>query len=114
MTVTVCELSERTESVKEVKLKKYKGSLILKLAIFASLIFVVATLVGQQVQIGDKQAQLAKLKSQIRVQEITNDEIKHSIELGSSGDAKYAEEYARGELDYAKPGERVFVNIGGN
>lgn len=101
-------------SLKEIKIKKYKGSMILKLAIVASLVFVAVALVGQQVQISDKKAQLADLDAQVKAQEIKNEEIHYAIEEGQSGDAKYAEEYARGELDYAKQGERVFVNIGGN
>lgn len=100
--------------MKELKTKKYKGSLILKLAIMASLVFVAVTLINQQLQIHEKKAALSVLDAQVKVQEIKNKEIQYSIDEGIKGDAKYAEEYARSELDYAKQGERVYVNVGGN
>ena len=96
------------------KVKKYKGSFILKLALVCLAGYFVFTLVNQQIAIGEKKSELAQLQNQVKTQEMKNEDIQYTIDGEISGDKKYAEEYARSELDYAKQGERVFVNIGGN
>ena len=62
--------------MEEVKIKRYKGSLLLKVAVFCFACFMV------------------------------NEE--------NADNTDYAEKVARRELDYVKPGERVFYNVGGN
>lgn len=100
--------------LKEIKQQKYKGSLILKISILCLVAYVVFTLVSQQVSISEKKAELEDLENQVKIQEMKNQEIQYTIDEELSGDKAYAEEYARSELGYAKQGERVFVNIGGN
>lgn len=100
--------------LQEVKVKKYKGSLILKISLLCFVAYVVFTLISQQMSISDKKAELDALNGQVKAQEIKNQEIQYTIDEELSGDKSYAEEYARSELGYAKQGERVFVNIGGN
>jgi cell division protein FtsB len=69
-------------------------------------------LVNQQIKINEKRRQLSEIKQQIQVQEIKNGEIKSA--LTSDGDnSEYIERKAREDLGYAKPGERVFINIAG-
>ena len=48
--------------MQEVKTKKYKGSLLLKIAVFSFAFFMVSMLVSQQVLIGQKKAELAELE----------------------------------------------------
>lgn len=43
-----------------------------------------------------------------------NDELRYDLEGENAGSDEYAEKVARRELDYVKPGERVFYNVGGN
>ena len=74
--------------------------------------FILVSLVGQQLQIGEKREELASLQEQLSTQTARNEEIQNSLE-NNSGVAEYAERKARSELDYAKPGERVFVDVGG-
>lgn len=100
--------------MKVIKRKKQKGSVILRIAIFAFTVYIVAALVNQQVQISDKRQQLATAQQQLKVQEIKNDDIKHALKSGATAGSDYIERVAREGLDYAKPGERVFVNISGN
>ena len=100
--------------LKAITQKKYKGSLILKVSLLCLVVYVLFTLVSQQVSIGEKKAELEALEDQMRQQEMKNQEIQYTIEEEQAGDKSYAEEYARSELGYAKQGERVFVNIGGN
>ena len=64
-------------------------------------------------QIHDKQNTLDALQSQLKTQQIKNEELKNSLEKDEDL-ADYAEKVARRDLDYAKPGERVFVDVGGS
>lgn len=96
----------------ELKIDKYKGSFLLKFAVFCFAVFILVSLVGQQFQIMDKRQQLEDLQQQLSTQNARNEEIQNSLE-NSGGMAEYAERKARSELDYAKPGERVFIDMGG-
>ena len=100
--------------MREVKTKKYKGSLLLKIAIVCFALFLLLMLVGQFLQICKKQAELDHLKEQLRQQQLVNDELRYDLEGEDTGTDEYAAKVARRELDYVKPGERVFYNIGGN
>ncbi len=100
--------------MKVIKQKKQKGSILLRIAIFAFAAYIVVALVNQQVQISEKRQQLTDLQQQLKVQEIKNDDIKHALKSGTNASSDYIERVAREELDFAKPGERVFVNISGN
>lgn len=96
----------------KLKMEKYKGSFLLKFAVLCFAVFILVSLIGQQMQISQKREELQSLQEQLNTQNVRNEEIQNSLE--NSGDlAEYAERRARSELDYAKPGERVFVDVGG-
>ncbi len=96
----------------KLKIEKYKGSFLLKFAVLCFAVFILVSLIGQQMQISQKREELQSLQEQLNTQNVRNEEIQNSLE--NSGDlAEYAERRARSELDYAKPGERVFVDVGG-
>ena len=99
--------------MREVKTKKYKGSLLLKIAIFCFALFMLSLLVGQQISIKQKKAELAQLQKELRTQETVNEELRYDLEGDDVGSDDYAEKVARRELDFVKPGERVFYNVGG-
>ena len=96
----------------ELKIDKYKGSFLLKFAVLCFAVFILVSLVGQQFQIMEKRQQLEDLQQQLSTQNARNEEIQNSLE-NSGGMAEYAERKARSELEYAKPGERVFIDMGG-
>lgn len=100
--------------VQEVKTKKYKGSLLLKFAVFCFAFFMVSMLVGQQVSINQKKAELEELEQALKEQQVVNDELRYDLDSEDVDSDEYAEKIARRELDYIKPGERVFYNVGGN
>lgn len=101
-------------TVVEVKKKKYKGSLLLKIAVFCFALFIVSMLVGQQISINEKKQELAGLQQELKEQETVNDELRYDLEAEKDNSDEFAEKKARNELDYVKPGERVFYNVGGN
>ena len=100
--------------MREVKTKKYKGSLLLKIAILCFALFMISMLIGQQISIRQKKAELDKLEEALKEQEFINDELRYDLEGEDTGSDEYAEKVARRELDFIKPGERVFYNVGGN
>lgn len=99
------------------KRRKSEGSRLFKaiisglLVVFA--VYVVFTLVHQQVEIAEKKDQLEKLNEEIVIQEVKNDEMKQVNEYDDSENDVYIERVARQEFDYSKQGERVFVNVAG-
>jgi cell division protein FtsB len=97
----------------EIKMDKYKGSLILKIAMACIVLFFTVSFIGQQMQISEKKAQLEAVEAELKSQQVTNEELKQSLE-DSTELSDYAEKVARRDLDYAKPGERVFVDVGGS
>ena len=103
-----------TRIMKVIKRKKQRGSLLLKLAIFAFAAYIVFALVNQQVQINEKSQELADLQEQVETQKIKNEDMKHALNADEEETQEYIERVAREDLDYAKPGERVFVNIAGD
>lgn len=99
-------------SLRELKIGKHKAGLLLKFAVLCFAVFILVSLIGQQLQISQKREELSILQNQLDTQLTRNEEIRNSLE-NSGGMAEYAERKARTELDYAKPGERVFVDVGG-
>ena len=99
--------------MEEVKIKRYKGSLLLKVAVFCAC-FMVTMLVGQQISISQKKDELQQLKNELKEQQVVNDELRYDLNEENADNTDYAEKVARRELDYVKPGERVFYNVGGN
>lgn len=100
--------------MKVIKKQKPKKRILLHLAIFIFAVYMFWGLVNQQIKISDKRRQLAQTKQQIQVQEIKNKDLENALKTGVDSSSDYIEQKARDELDYAKPGERVFVNIAGN
>ena len=100
--------------IPEVKIKRYKGSLLLKVAVFCFACFMVTMLVGQQISISQKKDELQQLKNELKEQQVVNDELRYDLNEENADNTDYAEKVARRELDYVKPGERVFYNVGGN
>ena len=100
--------------MKLIKNKKKKNSFLLRIAVLAFAVYIVTAFVSQQMQISEKQQQLATMQKQIEVQQLQNDDIRHALSSGKVASDDYIERVARENLDYAKSGERVFVNIAGD
>lgn len=102
--------------MKEVKKIRPKRSIyfFLVLAVISIAVYAGAALIKQQVSIKEKEEELENLKSQLIVQNIKNDEIKQVYNSTDDENKEYIERIAREEYDYAKIGERIFVNIAGD
>ena len=100
--------------MKELEKRKPKKSILLHAAVFVFAAYMLAALVNQQIEVRAKRQQLETTKQQIQIQEIKNEDLKHALSTGADDSSDYIERKAREELNYAKPGERVFINIAGN
>ena len=98
---------------KKSRLNAIRG-LLLKVAVFCFACFMVTMLVGQQISISQKKDELQQLKNELKEQQVVNDELRYDLNEENADNTDYAEKVARRELDYVKPGERVFYNVGGN
>lgn len=73
--------------------------------------YLVAGLVFNQVDIAAKQKELQDLETQLEQQRQQNDELNRVLESGN--DLEIIERVARDKLSYAKPNERVFIDVTG-
>ena len=98
--------------------KKRRGPVVLVSLLFAAGFFTAgllySMLVSQQISISQKRAELEELEQQLKEQQVVNDELRYDLDAENTDSDEYAEKVARRELDYIKPGERVFYNVGGN
>ena len=72
--------------------------------------YLVFSLIYNQVQISAKLQELDTVKAQLVVQRAENEELFRQLE---AGDLAIIEQVARDELGYARPNERVFVDMSG-
>ena len=87
---------------------------LIALVAVAFLIYSLISIIGIRSQIRERKAELDKLKDQITVQEIKNEDIEKLYNSTGSDFSALAEQIARDDLDYIKEGERVFVNVAGD
>jgi cell division protein FtsB len=102
----------RQEKQSEQPKKKTRGSFLLTLAVLGLTLVVLLSVVDRQMQIADKREQLETLQTQLDAQNQKNQELRRALEE-ENGLADYAERRARLDLGYAKPGEKVFIDMGG-
>jgi cell division protein DivIC len=81
------------------------------LAVFAFIIYIAVTLINLQFQISKGKATLGSVTAQVSEQQGKNAEIERFL---SENDSQYKESIARDKLGYAKPDERIFVNVSGS
>ena len=98
----------------EVKKQKKKNFWLLYLVIFGFAVYSVITLVNQSIAIEAKKAELQKVKDQIVVQEIKNDDLSEVNNFTEEQKKEYIEQVARDTNGYVKSGERVFINVSGD
>lgn len=102
----------RDVKVKEVKVEKYKGSLIFKIAFACFVCFFVFSLINQQIEINERQAQVESLTAEVEELTASNEQQRKENNEDIDMD-KYVEEFARGQLQLVMPQERIFIDVGG-
>lgn len=90
--------------------KKNKGrvSIVLVLALVALIGYFVINSIQLRMDIKDKSDEVSELSEQISAQDEENKQLEDI--LNSENESEYIEQYAREELDYVMPGERVYAN----
>lgn len=102
---------------KKVKLNKKAPHLkyfVLCAVILVFAIYSLITLVSLYSQIGQKKGELKEINNKIAIQEIKNEDMNSLYNSSDEEFAEYIEQIAREDLDYIRPGERVFVNVSGD
>lgn len=87
---------------------------ILSLLLIGVIIYAVIRLSSINGQLNAKKAELKDINDQIELQEIKNSEMEQLNNYSGEELSNYIEQLAREQLDYIKPGERVFVNVSGD
>ncbi len=90
--------------------KKNKGrvSIVLVLALVALIGYFIINSIQLRMDIKDKADEVSELSEQIAMQDEENKQLENI--LNSENESEYLEQYAREELDYVMPGERVYAN----
>lgn len=107
------ETLDKTAKPQNVKKEKRRGAFLIKLAVFCIGIVLLLSVIERQVQIAEKKETLYELQAQLDTQSIVNDELRNTLSDQKSLE-EYAEKRARRDLDYAKPNERVYFDMGGD
>lgn len=87
-----------------------RGS-VLKLGVVVVAVYLIVGIVGGQMQLAQKQRELATLENQLQSQIEENRELQRMMD--ADDDAAYIERMARERLGYARPHERVFIDLTG-
>lgn len=94
------------------KTKRYRGGLLLRFAVICLAAVILLSLIERQIQLAEKKDRLEVLQGQLADQNQKNQELRNSLE-NDEGMKEYAEKRARRDMNYAKPNERVYIDVGG-
>lgn len=94
-------------------MRKEKGlprNWLIWIAVCGFIGYLIVNLVICRVNISTKQQELSAVQAELEAQRAANEEISRELD---GTDAEITERTARDELDYARPNERVFVDVSG-
>lgn len=92
-------------------MKHKRSSLFFKVAVFASALYCIYTLLNLQFQINEKREQLSILRAEIEQQQQKNAQLNEILQ--NDIDPRYMEKIARDKLGLAMPNEKIFINPNG-
>ena len=96
-------------------MKKRRKSIVLRIATCAFVIYLFyigITLFNLQMQISKKQSVLTTLSAQVTAQQTQNENTQRLLAMKNND--QLMESVAKDKLNFAKPGEKVFINAAGN
>ena len=99
----------RSASTKAVPRKR--GSLILRICIFAFVVYAMVHLIDMQINMTSRRRQLVELEQRVETQRIANRELERQLALTMDG--QYIERFAR-EEGFIAPNEIVYIDISGS
>jgi len=98
------------QKVKQVK--KAKKSFILRICIFAFVVYAAVQLVDMQMSLGARKQELSELQVRLETQRLANKDLERQLAEGV--DEEYIERVARERLEYVAPDETVFIDVSGS
>lgn len=94
------------------KRKKIKlSALVLRLSFVSVALYLIAALISAQVELVAKRRELDSVTAQAQTQQAANLELQRVLD--TDDEDAYIERIAREKLGYARPDERVFVDMSG-
>lgn len=95
--------------------KTERKNLILRICVFAFIVYAAITLVDMQVEITAARQRLDSVNESIRIQRMVNNDLKRQVNQIKDGtDDATIERIAREKLDFVWPDEKVFFDISGS
>ena len=92
--------------------KHFLSGLMLRAAAVCAGVYLIVGIVVNQVSISSKQQALDSVQQQLETQQAENEELERVLTSGS--EEEIVERVARDRLGYARPDERVFVDVSGS
>lgn len=92
--------------------KKTSKSRLLKIAVCLFMVYIVYSIVVQQLEIRERKLLLESIQQQCQVQSEENKEVERLLAMSANKD--YIERIAREKLGYAYPDERVYIDSSKN
>ena len=96
----------------QVKKRKKKAGLVMRVCVFVFAAYITAVLVNLQLNIGSKRRQLEELNVLCEQQRLANTELERVLALGN--DEAYIERIAKSELDFAYSDEQILIDTSRN
>ena len=91
--------------------KPRRGNLILRICIFAFVVYAMVHLIDMQINTVSRRRQLVELEQRVEAQRIANRELERQLALGM--DEQYIERIAR-DRGYIWPNETAYIDISGS
>ncbi len=92
--------------------KKTSKSRLLKIAVCLFMVYIVYSIVAQQLEIRERRLLLESVQRQCQTQSEDNKEVERLLAMSANKD--YIERIAREKLGYAYPDERVYIDSSKN
>ncbi len=103
-------MNKKTGAKNKKQNKSYRQWLI-KVPVLLAAVYLLGLFVSGRMQVNTKQKELVEIQTKIEQQDETNAELQEIMDAGDQ-DA-YIERIAREKLGYAKPEERIFIDVSG-
>ena len=91
--------------------KKPFSGFLMKLAVAGAAVYLVVSFVSGQIRVAEKQRELDEVNARLELQQEKNEELQRLMD--SDDEDAYVERVAREKLGYARPKEKVLIDLTG-